>query len=251
MQLINQSIEIYTQKDFTLKGLKKFIEKCARVSYKSEDKITENSYIKFVDMLVAKEHYRPLEFGTVHLKMPFNDYKEYKQNLQNQGEWNNIWIATKLINDTALITTNYRYYLKICTYLPEIIKYFDNTNPDVYIPRYTFHMITNRGVMDEARTHISLSHLAESTRYCNYSKNKFNNELTFIKPNWLDIPTGNYYYWDEEWCDIENNKINLNTDTNSDVNDFLSLLHTAEGTYMSLLNRGWKPQQAREVLPLY
>ena len=45
--------------------------------------------------------------------------------------------------------------------------------------------------------------------YCNYSKDKFGNELTFIKPCWLDIPTGQYVYWDGDWCDIDKMKIQL------------------------------------------
>ena len=51
MKLIKQSFEFINQTDFSLVGIKKHIEKCARVSYKSEDKITDTSYEKFVNML--------------------------------------------------------------------------------------------------------------------------------------------------------------------------------------------------------
>ena len=61
MKFINQSYEWITQTDFSMNGIKKFIERCARVSYKSEDKITDDSYEKFVDMLVKRGHYNPLE----------------------------------------------------------------------------------------------------------------------------------------------------------------------------------------------
>ena len=60
MKLIKQSFEILEQKDFTLKGIKQFIERCARVSYKSEDKMTDTSYAKFVGMLERRDHARPL-----------------------------------------------------------------------------------------------------------------------------------------------------------------------------------------------
>lgn len=67
MKLIKQSFEFINQTDFSLVGIKKHIERCARVSYKSEDKITDISYEKFVNMLESRGHDRPLEFGTVYL----------------------------------------------------------------------------------------------------------------------------------------------------------------------------------------
>ena len=70
MKLVKQDFKIENQSDFTLVGIKKFIEKCSRVCYKSEDKITEDSYIKFVDNLIKNDHGRPLEFGTVYLTVP-------------------------------------------------------------------------------------------------------------------------------------------------------------------------------------
>ena len=51
MKLIEQSFEIINQTDFSLVGIRKHIERCARVSYRSEDKITDTSYDKFVDMI--------------------------------------------------------------------------------------------------------------------------------------------------------------------------------------------------------
>lgn len=73
----------------------------------------------------------------------------------------------------------------------------------------------------EFRTHVGLSHLAESTRYCNYSKDKFGNELTFIQPCW-DIRGSNY----------------------------IDFLQHAEWGYFRMLKNGWTPQQARSILPL-
>ena len=103
-------------------------------------------------------------------------------------------------------------------------------------------MILDRGVMDEFRTHVGLSHLAESTRYCNYSKHKFGNELTFIKPCWLDIPLGDYGISSLPGDNI----LGLEDDTRVFINSLLD----AEDCYMTLLGQGWTPQQARSVLPL-
>ena len=233
MKLINQSFKFINQTDFSLVGIKKHIERCARVSYKSEDKITDTSYEKFVSMLKSREHDRPLEFGTVHLKMIFPDFQEFTDNLLTLGIFNDIWIKSAYVGDIVYITTNYRYYLDITKYLPNVKEYFTEEDNEYYPKRYTVHMILDRGVMDEFRTHVGLSHLAESTRYCNYSKDKFGNEITFIKPCWFNLPTDYAVY---------------SGDNDSDY--FIQALEDAENWYLSLLKEGWTPQQSRSVLPL-
>lgn len=80
--------------------------------------------------------------------------------------------------------------------------------------------------------HRVFSFTQESTRYCNYSKNKFNNELTFIEPIWMrNIEEETSLYF-----------------TNC-YEEFYSALENAESSYFNLLDKGWKPQQARTVLP--
>ena len=78
--------------------------------------------------------------------------------------------------------------------------------------------------------------------YCNYSKNKFNNELTFIKPCWTNIPEGNY-------GDIFNPKEPDITLTPNEY-AFIDILRESEKYYIGLTNNGWKPEQARNILPL-
>ena len=48
MKVLEPTVEVIKQEDFSIKGIKQFIERCARLSYKSEDKITDDSYEKFV-----------------------------------------------------------------------------------------------------------------------------------------------------------------------------------------------------------
>lgn len=84
MKLIKQSFEFINQTDFSLVGIKKHIEKCARVSYKSEDKITDTSYEKFVNMLESRGHDRPLEFGTVYLTLRGDDADALRNILYTQ-----------------------------------------------------------------------------------------------------------------------------------------------------------------------
>jgi thymidylate synthase (FAD) len=241
MKLIKQSFEFINQTDFSLVGIKKHIEKCARVSYKSEDKITDTSYEKFVNMLESRGHDRPLEFGTVYLSR--TSQKEDNMEWLNKYAYNP-WSkfsfgngSTRIngeLRNTIYVTTNYRvikehHWEDDLQYLCEPTEYHHK--------RYTVHMILDRGVMDEFRTHVGLSHLAESTRYCNYSKDKFGNELTFIDPCW-EIRTANERITPE------------GTHMSSDSLEFLTALNEAEDHYLSLLAKGWTPQQARSVLPL-
>lgn len=238
MKLIKQSFEFINQTDFSLVGIKKHIERCARVSYKSEDKITDTSYEKFVNMLESRGHDRPLEFGTVYLSrtaqkednMEWLD--KYAYNPWSKFNFGNG--STRIdgeLRNTIYITTNYRvikenHWENDLQYLCEPTEY--------HYKRYTVHMILDRGVMDEFRTHVGLSHLAESTRYCNYSKDKFGNELTFIKPCWVNISTTDSAVYD----------------ANNNGDYFIQALEDAENWYLSLLKEGWTPQQARSVLPL-
>lgn len=242
MRLIKQSFEFINQTDFSLVGIKKHIERCARVSYKSEDKITDTSYEKFVNMLESRGHDRPLEFGTVHLKMLLPDFQGFMNSLLTIGILNDIWIKSAYVGDIVYITTNYRYYLDIIKYFPNVKEYFTEEDNEYYPKRYTIHMILDRGVMDEFRTHVGLSHLAESTRYCNYSKDKFGREVTFIKPCWLDIPIGDYGISSLPGDNI----LGLSGGTMV----FIDSLLDAEDYYLTLLSQGWTPQQARSVLPL-
>ena len=243
MKLIRQDFNIVNQKGFSIKDIKKHIEYCARISYKSQDRITDDSYEKFVNMLEKRDHTRPLEFGTVHLKMILPDFEGFIHSLLTIGMLNNIWIKHAYKGDVIYITTNYRYYLDIIKYFPNVKKYFTEEDNEYYPKRYTVHFITSRGIMDEFRTHVGLSHLAESTRYCNYSKDKFDNQITFIQPSWIIL--------DKEIAPI--NELCLLSGQYDRENPnlrYLASLVEANYTYILLLNKGWTPQQAREVLPL-
>lgn len=83
----------------------------------------------------------------------------------------------------------------------------------------------------------------ESTRYCNYSKDKFGNELTFIIPCWIDsIKDSDIYSYDTH-IDLWQKSEDANT------SNFLQSIAWSEKNYLTLLHNGWKPQQARAVLP--
>ena len=243
MKLIKQSFEILEQTDYSLKGIKQFIERCGRVCYKSEGRITDTSYEKFVDMLIKKDHARPLEFGTIHLKMKASNFQGFIHALFSEKMFNSIWIKCNCEDKTMYLTTNYRYYLNIIKQFPSIKNYFTEEDNKFYPKRYTVHFITNRGIMDEFRTHVTLSHLAESTRYCAYNKDRFNNEVTFIIPNWVDSIKEGTYTKDHEFPPM------WGYDNWMDSEWFYTMCK-AEETYLTMVREYLVPQQAREVLPL-
>lgn len=255
MKLINQNFEILEQKDFSLEGIKQFIERCGRVCYKSEDRITEDSYEKFVNMLKSRGHDRPLEFGTVHLKMPWKTFNNFAGFCISKGFWDSCWIEYNIDRESedkmVYITTNYRYYKKLGTLKPlygyiNIEEFFTEEDNKFYPKRYTVHFITSRGIMDEFRTHVGLSHLAESTRYCNYSKDKFDNEITCVIPHYCpDLIQGNSY--NLYVCKFG---VTQTEDLSEKSAKWVESMCQAEQDYMDLLNNGCTAQEARDVLPL-
>ena len=245
MKLIKPYFEIWEQ-SAGLEGAYKQIEKVGRVCYKSEDKITEDSAKPFVDRMIKSGHGAMLEHGTVYLKITYKDtdfttlcmfYGKNKYSVLNHSEDNKIYYITT--NYRVLVENNHLSDLK---YLCEPSEFHER--------RVTVHFICDRGVSHEFVRHRVMSFAQESTRYCNYSKkDKFGNELTFIIPCWLDIPTGQYVYWDDDWCDIDKMKIQLPEGEHKDIDAFLWTLNNAETHYTLLINSGWKPQEARAILP--
>lgn len=244
MKFINQSCEWITQTDFSMNGIKKFIERCARVSYKSEDKITDDSYEKFVDMLIKRGHYRPLEFGTVHLVMDEEDYDSIVYKMSVRDDYSTDWMRANISDDGMWVTTNYRYFLRLCEEFPYVEDCLVEYDDKLFEKRYTCHMVLNRGIMDEFRTHVGLSHIAESTRYCSYNKDKFDNQITFIIPYWCNMEETEF----KKYSDFLQSKY---YDDETKEGNFINQCYNVEVTYKRLLkNLHCSPQQAREVLPL-
>lgn len=158
-----------------------------------------------------------LEHGTVYLMTKtksVNYYIHLEKYYQNKYSYindddTNLYVTTNL---RVLIENGWMDDLK---YICEPTEYHEK--------RVTVHFVCDRGVSHEFVRHRVFSFAQESTRYCNYSKDKFNNECIFIQPPWLD--------------DIETNL------------DFKDSLEHSEAAYFALIKRGWKPQQARAVLP--
>lgn len=151
MKVINAGYEFITPIDGNV--ILKRIEQAGRVCYKSEDKITDESAIRFAKDIVKRGHEAVLEH---------------------------------------------------CS--------------------FTVKFIVDRGVSHEIVRHRVASYCQESTRYCNYSKDKFGNEITVIKPCFWENKSEQYRVWEEA-------------------------VRFAESDYFNLLSLGATPQEARSVLP--
>ena len=242
MRLIKPKVEIINQEP-GVEGLFKHMELCARTCYKSEDKITEDSARKFIDnVIVARGHTAMLEHGTVYLII---DCSGRLLDVANKYV-NNKYSEWTLHPDGVhyCITTNYRVllqngWLDDLQYLCEPTEY--------HVRRITVRFICDMGVAREFCRHRVFSFAQESTRYCNYAKDKFGNELTFIQPCWITDESLSH------WRTVMNSETEWFRPNNAfpGINMSLHSLEEAEDIYLALINEeGWKPQQARNVLPL-
>ena len=229
------------------------IELAGRTCYKSEDKITENSAKEFVDRMIKLGHGAMLEHGTIYLTIDGEDpnLSKIQSNPHTKVNLVPYEVLTEgnyTISYKAYITTNLRVLVE--NNLKELLCY--QVEPtEHHEKRITAKFICDRGVSHEFVRHRVFSFAQESTRYCDYSKDKFGNDITYIIPSWLDLPEGKYSNWDNDWCDVSELKLLYpEVDNLSDpANCFLQSIKNAEYYYFMLINRGWKPQQARQVLP--
>lgn len=275
MKIIHPSVEYWSQAN-TLDGIWEHAAKCTRVCYQSQPVKTGESAKDFLLRTIAKNgfkkdkssHMSVLEHATVYLRITNNEFgfksKKYKY-------LNNIY--SKVVHtiygytvdgedafEEMLITTNLRVLVEN-DWLDDL-KFIAN-NISNHVKRYTFSFITNLGVSRELNRHRCHSISEESTRYCNYSKDKFDNGLTFVIPAWSNLEEGivvkkstcawntniyNYYLNDI----LYNPVFEVKDDERKFTDDFVWIISNkhAEEAYLLLLANGQKPQQAREVLPL-
>jgi len=116
--------------------------------------------------------------------------------------------------------------------------------------KMTVRFICDRGVTHEIVRHRIASFSQESTRYCNYSKDKFDNQLTFIIPPWVPFLPDDKSRASIDDASFETTKEILESDPmQGAMTLWLQAMQQAQNNYLALINAGWQPQQARSVLP--
>lgn len=201
----------------------KRIELAGRTCYKSEDKITSGSAIKFVNALMRNGHYAMIEHASLvfllHCRYGFEmflpEYVEYLKKddyirVTHDEEYTRILVSA---NVRAIIQRNVYdpIYVALVSRYPEFAvstnhtefldRILDNVNAEIvdirqmkditedeFLNHYVFtaRFVTDRGVSHEMVRHRPFSFAQESTRYCNYSKDKFGGHLTFCRPTTYD-----------------------------------------------------------------
>lgn len=232
MKFVKPSVELLKQSE-GVQGIYDMIELCGKTSYKSPvkgGKVAE----EFVSARVNEGHYAVLEFGTVYLKYPKEEHiVKYDENPYSR---------IHLMDDGDFaVTTNLRVLVERgwtldLQYICEPTEY--------HAKRYTARIITDRGVTHELVRHRTFSFCQESTRYCNYGKDKFDNQVTYIIPSWEDIT-------EKEATSFIPLVIAGATPTDKGLKKipFYRSLMVAELMYLRMLEDGYTPQQARQVLP--
>ena len=239
----------------------KLVELVGRTCYKSEDKITDDSYIKFVQNLIARKHYAMLEHGRLTFRVkdlePYllvgvpgvqvardiaKDYGSLVVSVSLSHLYNEKWTVLRPWFDqmrriaedvylTGNIPANTIHETEVGTYRLIPSEELDNYLLEHILPpedvfKYrTIKFTCDRGVSHELVRHRCAA-AQSSTRYCNYSKDKFGGEITFVEPR-------GYEFWAEE-----------------DRDHFEKFLKSCEEEYMYMVkDRAFTPQQARAVLP--
>lgn len=227
MKLLNQSVKFITEENPL-----KCIELAGKVTHKSEGNITEDSYKKFIINMLKVGHTATLEFGNVYIETDnYNFVYEYDWDRLVSSPSSTIYLQTN--RKGYRIYTNLRVLLNKCPelfidYIEDTLKLSHKFIPEANDPyrRLTYHITTNRGISHELVRHRVFSFMQESTRYCNYSNDKFGNELNVINPF--------------------NNFIQTDESTKQYYNELLGII---EEDYNSVIGMGLKAQEARGILP--
>lgn len=177
---------------------------------------------RFINTLIKNGHTAVLEHGTVYLKCPHSVAHRYQFNK-----------FSKLGNVVNGLTGETEYYVTTNMRVIEENEWHSDLQflcepTQNHTIRFTARFICDRAIANEIVRHrgrYGISYAQESSRYCNYSLNKFGGELTFIKPSW-------------EFPNDEAKEI------------FENALKSAESCYLDMISHGCKAQEARAVLPL-
>lgn len=251
MKIVNQTCKSFIQEP-GIEGIYKQIELAGRTCYKSTDKLTEGSAKPFVERLINSSHLAMLEHATVYLCRVYFDADEASWNEMflkyHENPYSKVVVRKEADGTYMAITTNYRVIIEHSW--EDDLKYLCEPG-NYHEKRYTLYCTTALHCYKDLTRHRTMSFAIESTRYCNYTKDKFGGQLTFIKPTWCRIEPGEYKWkindsgcpepdgWSFSAEGIEGADIILMVQ--------LGIIEYAYNTVTTEYN--WKAQQAAEILP--
>ena len=268
MKLVEPQVELWKQEP-TLEGAWNQIARATRVCYQSKPREGESDEA-FVNRVILKPatkedgsidfdkcHGAMLEHGTIYLTIPASNLTaitHYTYNKYSKVIW-----ARKPIKIYAYVTTNMRVILE--HNWQEDLQFI--SAPTYHAGRTTFSVITDIGVTRELNRHRTFSIAEQSTRYCDLTRNRFGDCLSFPVPSWinkdsletsevdnflLSVMSSNLRYADSN--ELNNFIIYNDEKTWNDIDFYIYANIVAQYCYKALRNKGWRPEQARQVLPL-
>lgn len=235
-------------------GIYKQIERAGRVCYKSEDHTTDDSAKPFVERMILSEHFAMLEHGTVCLVCNHSELPLYLTNRFSRCH---------TVEGKDYITTNMRVLAENKSLSD--LKYLSNYVAGRHELRITVHFTTQISITREYNRHRANSMAEQSTRYCNYTKNKFGSEICINLPTWIEEKTdfdgiineeGKCHFGDtdetneEKFQELCEDIANQETEDWTLLDSWFFANQAAEFAYMKLIEAGCKPQEARVILPL-
>ena len=239
--------EIWNQEP-GIDGIYRQVERAGRVCYKSEDHCTAESARPFVERMIKSDHTAMLEHATVYLLYRDGETASAEQGGDATVEaWQryerNKFSKVSTVDGCHYVTTNLRVlaenqWLADLDHLTEPLAHHER--------RVTVHFTTQIATTREFNRHRANSMAEQSTRYCNYSKDKFGNEISINIPEWVRALSV------EEPAQIDFLELAKKV-TEGQADDYENWLFAnlaAERAYMNLIALGRKPQEARAILPL-
>ena len=239
--------EIWNQEP-GIDGIYRQVERAGRVCYKSEDHCTAESARPVGERMIKSPHTAMLEHATVYLLYRDGETASAEQGGDATGEaWQRYerkkFSKVSTVDGCHSVTTNLRVlaenqWLADLDHLTEPLAHHER--------RVTVHFTTQIATTREFNRHRANSMAEQSTRYCNYSKDKFGNEISINIPEWVRALSV------EEPAQIDFLELAKKV-TEGQADDYENWLFAnlaAERAYMNLIALGRKPQEARAILPL-
>lgn len=204
--------------------------------------------------MIEHEHFAMLEHGTVYLVCSHGELPLYLTNKFSR---------VNTIDGKDYITTNLRVMAENKTL--DDLKYRCDYEEGKHELRITVHFTTQIAITREYNRHRANSMAEQSTRYCNYTKNKFGSEICINLPTWIEEKTdfdgiineeGKCHFGDTDETNEEKFQELCEDIANQETEDWTLLdcwffaNQAAEFAYMKLIEAGCKPQEARVILPL-
>lgn len=253
MRIIEPSVEILEQGP-GLEGIYKAIEQAGRNCYQSSHLIGDGTAKPFVERMIRDGHTAMLEHGTVYLQMPLDEWVDQYKIEVCPGRTH---VVTLDETNSAFVTTNYRVLVENDAL--DYLKYLCNKPEPMHELRVTARFLTQIAITREYNRHRVNSIAEESTRYCNYSKDKYGNEIAINHPTWITEEVYNQRMWPENpvdngsflsYCDIISDRLDEGEFGFKPIDYWLFANMACEYAYIHLTKLGIPAQEARTILPL-